>query len=815
MSGRAPSRPGGRDPELAPTAAGAAAVLASAGGLLEVFDSAAFVPAAVLAVVLVALVAAVCRAVGAPWAAAPAGVAALLVLAVVLVVPGTGVLGVLPGPTALASLRSVLRDGLEEVARLPLPVPATPGLVLLAAGGLGLVAVAVDLLAATLRRPALAGAPLLAVVVVLLAVLPDLPAWAFVLAAGGYLPLLLAGGSARSTGWGDRVPALPGAAGATGRAAAGVALAARVGVLALALGLLVPLLLPAATTGALAGDGSGRGIGAGSRSITTTNPIVDLQDELTLPTPRTLLQVRSSDPSAYLRLVVLEDFDGDSWRQRRLSADRGQRVDEDIPLPEGVAEEASLRTVRVDVTSVGLDVPWLPVVAPPTAVQVEGDWRYDAPTRTVFSTRTTTDELRWSQVARVPEPDPRALGARGDPSAGLPDDDYERLVALPDVSGAVAAEAARVTAGAASPYEQAVALQSYLRSDVFRYDEEALQGNGGDRVEGFLSPEGRVGYCEQFAAAFAVMGRHLGLATRLAVGYLPTETDPSGAYAVTTDQAHAWPEVWFDGLGWVAFEPTPARDAVVPSYAAPAPRAPADPPRPGDAQELPEAAAPQSAGDPLAARRGQDPASVADPAAVGEGAGQTGLPGLLAAALLALAVLALALVPAVVRVVRVRRRSATPPGRDRVAAAWAEVADTAADLGAPLPQGATPRGALHVLHGRHAVGRATAAALSDLALAEERRRYAPPSVAPGEVVDPGRLRAALLRPATGVQRARAVLLPRSVWSHLHPDALRARARQVVGRMTASSRRDVRGDRAAPDEAGPRAQAADRAPAGVR
>jgi transglutaminase-like putative cysteine protease len=68
-----------------------------------------------------------------------------------------------------------------------------------------------------------------------------------------------------------------------------------------------------------------------------------------------------------------------------------------------------------------------------------------------------------------------------------------------------------------------------------------------------------VGYCEQFAAAFAVMARTLGIPSRVAVGFTPGGMQPNGWHLVAGVDSHAWPEIWFDGIGWIAFEPTPGR----------------------------------------------------------------------------------------------------------------------------------------------------------------------------------------------------------------------------------------------------------------
>ena len=72
----------------------------------------------------------------------------------------------------------------------------------------------------------------------------------------------------------------------------------------------------------------------------------------------------------------------------------------------------------------------------------------------------------------------------------------------------------------------------------------------------FLSE--RRGFCVQFATAYAVMARTLGIPTRVAVGFTPGESVGDGTYVVSSHDAHAWPEIWLAGIGWThMFDPTP------------------------------------------------------------------------------------------------------------------------------------------------------------------------------------------------------------------------------------------------------------------
>ena len=114
-----------------------------------------------------------------------------------------------------------------------------------------------------------------------------------------------------------------------------------------------------------------------------------------------------------------------------------------------------------------------------------------------------------------------------------------------------------MTQGAEGNFAKAVALQDWFRtSGGFRYSLEQRSGSGMDLLAAFVTND-RVGYCEQFAAAMAAMGRVLGIPSRVVVGFLDGDTLEDGRILYTSDDRHAWPEMYFAGVGWVRFEPTP------------------------------------------------------------------------------------------------------------------------------------------------------------------------------------------------------------------------------------------------------------------
>ena len=125
-----------------------------------------------------------------------------------------------------------------------------------------------------------------------------------------------------------------------------------------------------------------------------------------------------------------------------------------------------------------------------------------------------------------------------------------------------------------TPYAHALAIQDYLRtSGGFTYSlalEQAKDSSGRpadlDPISNFLVT--KQGYCVQFATAMTMMARAAGIPARMATGFLPGSAT-QGVWTVTAADAHAWPELYLDGVGWTRFEPTPAvRSGAPPIYAA-------------------------------------------------------------------------------------------------------------------------------------------------------------------------------------------------------------------------------------------------------
>jgi transglutaminase-like putative cysteine protease len=146
--------------------------------------------------------------------------------------------------------------------------------------------------------------------------------------------------------------------------------------------------------------------------------------------------------------------------------------------------------------------------------------------------------------------------------ADYPDWVRERYLQLPDkMPERVVSLARDLTATGRTPYDRAVAIESYLRTYSYTLDLPAPPA-GRDVADYFLFDLKR-GYCDYFSASMVVLARAAGLPARLVVGYASGAYDAMNAqYVVTQADAHSWPEIYFNEYGWVEFEPTSGRAAI-------------------------------------------------------------------------------------------------------------------------------------------------------------------------------------------------------------------------------------------------------------
>ncbi len=111
-----------------------------------------------------------------------------------------------------------------------------------------------------------------------------------------------------------------------------------------------------------------------------------------------------------------------------------------------------------------------------------------------------------------------------------------------------------ITREYSNPYDQAAAIESYLRAKIKYNENVSAPPAGRDGVDYTLfdRPEG---YCNYYASAMAVLARSIGIPARVASGYTLGDYK-DGAFHVVEANAHSWPEIYFPNYGWIEFEPT-------------------------------------------------------------------------------------------------------------------------------------------------------------------------------------------------------------------------------------------------------------------
>ncbi|MDX1665099.1 MAG: transglutaminaseTgpA domain-containing protein, partial [Candidatus Promineifilaceae bacterium] len=157
--------------------------------------------------------------------------------------------------------------------------------------------------------------------------------------------------------------------------------------------------------------------------------------------------------------------------------------------------------------------------------------------------------------ARSYLPTPSAARLRQSRREEIPAAHLVHYTQLPADVPARVLELARAVGGeAATPYDQARALEAFLRQYPYTLDVPPPPAVH-DPVDYFLFELQR-GYCDYYASSMVVMARALGLPARLVSGYLASPPDEEGVQTIYQIQAHAWTEIYFAGVGWIAFEPT-------------------------------------------------------------------------------------------------------------------------------------------------------------------------------------------------------------------------------------------------------------------
>jgi hypothetical protein len=371
------------------------------------------------------------------------------------------------------------------------------------------------------------------------------------------------------------------------------------------------------------------------------------------------------------------------------------------------------------------------------------------------------------------QPTAEQLATAPEPSANL----RKQYTEVPKSLPAVVADTARtVTAGSTSHYEQAVKLQDYFAvSGGFQYDTQVDVGTGRDAIAKFLRD--KQGFCVHFSFAMAAMARTLGIPARVAVGFAPGTPEANGTVSVGLKDAHAWPELYFEGVGWTRFEPTPNRGSV-PSYTqstTPGSDIP-DPAGSSAATSAAPSTAPSTSASCTAQLQKLEGCASQAPAIVA-GDDSDGPWWYVQVVLISLGVLLLLTIPFSPLLWRTRMRSVRlgAHGRTEAEAAihtlavWEEVTDTAWDFGISPDDSLTPRKAAARIVRLGQLDPPSADSVHRVADAVEQVLYAPrPQLAMGLAKDARRVIVGFQDTADRPTELRALLAPRStvrvVWA---------------------------------------------------
>ncbi|WP_410580564.1 transglutaminaseTgpA domain-containing protein [Amycolatopsis sp. lyj-108] len=541
---------------LAPVAAGLATLFASTS-LTGVVSGWAWFGYLLVAVVLIASTGLALRSLRAPTIVV--GLAQLLVLLFLITGAFTtsGILKIIPGPDALEELRGVLAAAAEQIrVGLP-PVEGTPPILCLVTIAIGLVAVLVDTLAVAAAAPAATGLVLLCVYAVPAALAEDmLPWWTFLLGAAAFAALLAVDGNHRHRRWRNREAPGLGNSASTLSAPVGVVAAA------IAMGLVIGTAVTGiGTVGKLPGaEGTGRG-GAGGFGV---EPFTQLRGLLDQGENVELFKVYGMGADKrLLRAFTLDTYTPNKgWGLAQNGrAQQGVQANKGLPPAPGDDGAGPARDIRIEPTN-WVDN-WLPIYGAPRSINGLADnWLYDPVGGAVFTT-TKQNAPAYTETASIKEPSKDELRLDDPRLAEVP----QQFVQVDRVDPRVAAKAKQLTENESNNFDKAQAIWSFFTAqNGFVYDTKTADATDSDALADFIL-NGKRGFCEQYASAMAVMLRSVGIPSRVAIGF--TSGTPKGDYlSISSEDAHAWVEVYFQTKGWVSFDPTPLLDgrAVVPPY---------------------------------------------------------------------------------------------------------------------------------------------------------------------------------------------------------------------------------------------------------
>jgi transglutaminase superfamily protein/transglutaminase TgpA-like protein len=294
------------------------------------------------------------------------------------------------------------------------------------------------------------------------------------------------------------------------------------------------------------------------------DPFISIGAQLSVDHPAVdLFKVETNDPQ-YWQLATLDQFDGESWRSSdpdgtKGGIEAGQIVHVSPPVtPPPDSQTRSTYTFTILSSNMGHALPVPEQIIPPTHLidvpgDLGGDLTFDPYLDQTFVGGGLDEGDEYTIRSRIAVPTAGEL----DQVHNLPSVQYGRWTELPeDLDPRFEQIAQGWTADATSAYDKVLAIQRHFHSDGFTYSTDVDVADDAGALLTFLT-QTKTGFCQQYASAMAVLVRELGLPARIAVGYQAGTLQDDGTYLVQSTDAHAWVEVFFEGYGWLPFEPTP------------------------------------------------------------------------------------------------------------------------------------------------------------------------------------------------------------------------------------------------------------------
>jgi transglutaminase-like putative cysteine protease len=271
----------------------------------------------------------------------------------------------------------------------------------------------------------------------------------------------------------------------------------------------------------------------------------DVGDYLDSGRSAELMRVRSPEPLLW-RGGTLDHFDGFRWSSTvELGEDDGEEISANVPV-RWVEQRVEILEAETSLLFGGYQIS--NVYVRDAQERSDGSWTIARP---------LTEGSSYRVLSQIPQPTIEQLRAAG---VAYPAVVGEKFLQLPENRPEVLRQTAQEIQAdydPRTPYDTARAIERYLISDGgFTYNLNADYNRADKAIEEFLGGN-KEGFCTQFATSMALLSRELGVPSRVVYGATRGREERPDEYVITGYNVHTWVEVYFPGVGWYPFDPTP------------------------------------------------------------------------------------------------------------------------------------------------------------------------------------------------------------------------------------------------------------------